>query len=156
MQHVEDMVSKALFKFHGVDDDAIVASMHHYISGKNQDEKIMEEIRSSLESLNSLLFPPTTVEFDPASLDSPELAAGMLQSVLNAMTSLTTFIHKVIHCVITIFAQQDSTHGIPRVGHKKERIASLTHSRFPFISALLVPWRIFIFCLLTWMIFERV
>jgi hypothetical protein len=39
MQHLEDVLSKCLFKYYHIDDDAIVASMHEYI-GKTQDQTV--------------------------------------------------------------------------------------------------------------------
>jgi hypothetical protein len=41
MQHLEDVISKCLFKFHAVDDDQIVASMHEYV-GKTQDQVVSD------------------------------------------------------------------------------------------------------------------
>lgn len=40
-QQLEDIVSKCLFKIHGYDDDQIVASMHHYV-GSKQDNQVIK------------------------------------------------------------------------------------------------------------------
>lgn len=96
MQQLEDMISKALFKYYGIDDDAIVASMHEYV-GKAQDSNVMEEIRTSMEALNSLLFPPNVVEFDYPQEQFEQIvscrsANSVLQKVTAALEALVAFI----------------------------------------------------------------
>eukprot|EP00981_Chlorochromonas_danica_P013166 scaffold5931_cov173-Ochromonas_danica.AAC.4 len=100
------MLSRALFQYYNIEDDAIVASMHEYV-GKNshasssssssqhgkkeEEEDLLEEMKSSLESLQTLLYPPEVIEYD--------FTHSQQQEDVLSLHSCKTLVHRVRHAM---------------------------------------------------------